>query len=120
MLLKEIAATLRSGLRKSDMLARYTGDEFVVHLDVPSNDAKIISEDIALTISKLFEKPLSIGGHQVKAGVSIGIATFPQHGKDVSSLIHSADLAMYKAKKGKLPFVFYETDDSGSNVSSIN
>lgn len=118
LLLKQIAVTLRSSLRASDMLARYAGDEFVVHFDAPSHEAKKISEKIALAISALFEKPLCIGAHQVKTGVSIGIASFPEHGNDVSSLIHSADLAMYKAKKGKLPLVFYESEGSDSRVSS--
>ena len=56
-----------------------------------------------------------MGGHEIKTGVSIGIATFPDHGADVPSLIHSADLAMYQAKRGALPFVFYDNAGDTEN-----
>lgn len=106
LLLQKISATLRASLRTTDMLARYAGDEFIVHIDAPSHEAKEISEGIAQKINHLFDQPISIAGNKIKTGVSIGIATYPDHGSDVSSLIHSADLAMYQAKKQKLPFVF--------------
>lgn len=115
LLLQQIAVTLRSSLRASDMLARYAGDEFIVHLDAPSHESQEISEKVAGEISRLFEQPLSVGDHEIKTAVSIGIATFPDHGADVSSLIHSADLAMYEAKRGALPFVFYENSDNAEN-----
>lgn len=107
LLLKQISATLRAGLRASDMLARYAGDEFVVHLDAPSGESKQVSARVAEKINALFEKSISIGGHEIKTGVSIGIAFYPLHGIDISSLINSADKAMYQAKKAKVPFVIY-------------
>jgi diguanylate cyclase (GGDEF)-like protein len=114
LLLKQIATTLRAGLRASDMLARYAGDEFVVHLDAPSNESKEISANLAEKISALFEKAILIAGHEIKTSVSIGIAFFPAHGKDTASLIHSADQAMYQAKKSKQPFVFYHPEEEQS------
>lgn len=111
LLLKQIATTLRAGLRSSDMLARYAGDEFVVHLDAPSNESKHISASLAQKISSLFEKTLLISGHEIKTSVSIGIAFYPEHGKDTASLIHSADQAMYQAKRTNKPFVFYKPEE---------
>ncbi|MFT4906782.1 MAG: diguanylate cyclase (GGDEF)-like protein [Oleispira sp.] len=108
LLLKQIAKTLRAGLRASDMLARFAGDEFIVHLDAPSHESKAISESVAKKISALFEQSVFINGHEITTGVSIGIATFPDHGSDAVSLIHSADQAMYQAKKAKISYVFFE------------
>lgn len=108
LLLQHIAATLRAGLRASDMLARFAGDEFVVHLDAPSHESVEISASIAEKISAFFEETVLIAGHEIKTSVSIGIAFYPEHGQDTVSLIKSADKAMYQAKKAKLPYVFYQ------------
>lgn len=108
LLLQHIASTLRAGLRECDMLARFAGDEFVVHLDAPSNESREISQSIAEKISALFEKSILLAGHEIKTSVSIGIAFYPDHGKDITTLIHSADQAMYLAKKAKIPFAFYQ------------
>jgi diguanylate cyclase (GGDEF)-like protein len=112
LLLQHIAKTLRSGLRSSDMLARFAGDEFVVHLDAKSQESTEISATIAEKISALFEKPVLIGGHLINTSVSIGIAFYPDHGEDTSALIKSADIAMYQAKKDKLPYVFYQQEEA--------
>mgnify|MGYP005990545947 CR=1 FL=1 len=114
LLLKQISAILRSGLRASDMLARYAGDEFVVHLDTDAKDPKALSERVAGKINKFFEEPIMIGGHSIKTSVSIGIASFPRDGLDVSSLIHHADLAMYDSKTAGKPFSFYDMENAMS------
>lgn len=110
LLLKKIAAVLRSGLRASDMLARYAGDEFVVHLDAASKDTKWISQQVAEKINQLFEQPIIIDGNEINTSVSIGIASFPNDGADVSSLIHCADLAMYQSKTEGKSYSFYDIE----------
>lgn len=105
-LLQQIASNIKSGLRASDMLARLAGDEFVVHLDLQSHETTETCIEIANKITSLFEKPLTVAGHEIKTSVSIGIAFFPDNGKDIDSLFHSADQAMYSAKQTKIPFVF--------------
>lgn len=110
LLLKKIAAVLRSGLRASDMLARYAGDEFVVHLDAASKDTKWISQQVAEKINQLFEQPIIIDGNEINTSVSIGIASFPNDGADVSSLIHCADLAVYQSKTEGKSYSFYDIE----------
>lgn len=110
LLLQHIASTLRAGLRECDMLARFAGDEFIVHLDGQSQESTEISAKIADKISELFEEPILIAGHEIKTSVSIGIAFYPQHGKDTTSLIKSADHAMYQAKKQQVPYVFFQPE----------
>lgn len=105
-LLEQIAARLKVGLRTSDMLARYGGDEFIVHLDTDAHASRDMCAEIARKIIALFCDPISIGGHEIQTGVSIGIAFYPEHGKDAAELIQNADRAMYQAKKAKKDFSF--------------
>lgn len=106
LLLKQVARLLCLQLRASDMVARHAGDEFVIHLDTKAHEPTRICESVANKILALFDEPLDIDGHQVKTGVSIGIAFFPQHGKTLHSLLRSADKAMYKAKRSGKGFAF--------------
>jgi len=105
-LLEQIAARLRVGLRASDMLARYGGDEFIVHLDTDAHISRDSCVKIAEKITSLFHSPISIGGHDIQTGVSIGIAFYPEHGKNTTRLIQSADHAMYQAKKLHKDYLF--------------
>ena len=107
-LLEQIAARLKVGFRASDMVARYGGDEFIVHLDTDNQPLKEICTQLVDKISDMFAQPIKIGSHDITTSLSIGIATYPYHGKDTIELIRSADQAMYKAKKEGLRFAFAE------------
>jgi diguanylate cyclase (GGDEF)-like protein len=94
-LLKDAADRLRSELRKSDMAARLGGDEFAVVL-VASGE-----EDAAGVVEKLSHRmamPYEIGGHELLAAASIGVAVYPQSASTADDLIAFADDAMYKCK----------------------
>jgi diguanylate cyclase (GGDEF)-like protein len=105
-LLSQIAARLTLGLRASDMLARYAGDEFIVHLDMGATVSEDICAQVAKKIVGLFADPICIGGHEIHTGVSIGIAFFPKNGNDTTKLFRKADEAMYRAKRLKEKFAF--------------
>jgi len=99
-LLKEVAARLTDCARKTDTVARLGGDEFVIiATNVPTYAsfmtlAERIIEEIAF--------PFDLGSVEVRTGVSIGLAVFPNETKDGDQLLANADLALYRAKgKGK-------------------
>ena len=96
LVLKETAKRAVNCVRSTDTVARFGGDEFVILL----SDLRDYS-DIILKIEeliKLISEPIAeVGGEQV--GVSIGVAIYPDHGKNVDTLITSADQAMYLAKQ---------------------
>ncbi len=83
-------------LRKADLAARYGGDEFVVLLpDTPSTSAVQVAERIRLRIAAT---PFQHKGEQIVLSVSMGVASFPTHGKDFDAVFERADSAMYQSK----------------------
>ena len=94
-LLVQVAARLRGRLRADDLLARLGGDEFAVLLEGAGAEA---AERIAADLSACLDAPFDLGELTVHTSASIGIALFPDHGTDLSTLMRKADVAMYRAK----------------------
>jgi diguanylate cyclase (GGDEF)-like protein/PAS domain S-box-containing protein len=101
-----IANTMRSMVRKGDLLVRLGGDEFMLVLcDLgASEDAVRVAEGLLRAI----DRPFSVMGHMVHVTSSIGISVFPADAGQVDDLIARADMAMYAAKrKGRNRFNFF-------------
>jgi diguanylate cyclase (GGDEF)-like protein len=94
-LLREAAVRLHDSVRVDDLVARVGGDEFVLLLPRvnPAGAARI-----ARTILRRMREPFSLDGQRTHSSASVGIALFPEDGKDVQELLTSADGAMYQAK----------------------
>jgi len=91
LILQEFARILREGLRKSDMVARYGGDEMVCILPLADKStAKTVASKICEQVRKEFS--------EVKITLSTGIAEYPTDAADDESLILQSDAAMYRAK----------------------
>ena len=95
-LVQGIAERLSQCIRRTDSVARIGGDEFTVLLEktTSTNDTVIIAQKIIDVITE----PFDINGQQLRVGSSIGIAVYPEAGRDASTLIKHADMAMYEAK----------------------
>lgn len=94
--LQAFAERLRSCVRESDTVARLGGDEFVcilLHLN-SRNDLVRFAQRLFLAL----QPPVMINGVPLQMRASLGMAIYPQHGKDVAELMHQADEAMYEAK----------------------
>ena len=63
---------------------------------------------MARKIIEVLSEPLTIEGHLVDVGASIGIAVYPQHGDDANTLLRRADVAMYSAKRASNGFEIYD------------
>jgi len=99
----EVASRLESAVRKSDTVARLSGDEFVVLLSLVhnGNDGEIMAKKLFEQLEPVFE----ISGHEVSINASIGIATYPLDATTAEALLQCADTAMYRAKhQGKNNF----------------
>ncbi len=97
-LLRNIGQRLQEVLRHNDMVFRIGGDEFAVILE----DIKEIeiSTIIAVKIIENVSQPVMLQGHEVKVGASIGVSVYPDYANDATTLLKTADLAMYVAKGG--------------------
>jgi diguanylate cyclase (GGDEF)-like protein/PAS domain S-box-containing protein len=106
-LLQAVAQRLLAGVRNSDTVGRFGGDEFVVVLSEVSH-----SQDAAISADKLLvalSSPYNIDAHTIHITASIGIATYPDDALDADSLVKNADSAMYHAKaRGRNQHHFYE------------
>ncbi len=96
-LLKIVAQRLTKCIRETDTVARLGGDEFVVIL----TRLKSLSTagSIAHSIIANLSQPIKIDDTTVKIGASIGLAIYPQDGKNSTDLLKKSDLAMYRAKE---------------------
>jgi diguanylate cyclase (GGDEF)-like protein len=114
-LLRTLGQILKNNLRKSDLIARYGGDEFVITLpETAKAETRMVAEKICKTVSDYpFEGRET--QPQEKVTLSIGIASFPEDGTDGSSLIHCADQALYQAKKNGRNQVSSSTKELGSD-----
>lgn len=107
-LLMEIAIRLKSAMREEDTVSRLGGDEFVLLL--PNTDA----DGAAHVAEKLLEKvsrTCRIEQHELVVTPSIGIAMYPDDGRDFESLSQCADVAMYRAKQdGRNNYKFFTAE----------
>jgi len=95
-LLVKFVQRISSHLRGSDILARMSGDEFVLILDPVES-----REQIAGVIERLVDhlkQPFLIDGFEIFTSASIGVSFYPEHGGDYEALRRNADTAMYRAK----------------------
>jgi diguanylate cyclase (GGDEF)-like protein len=96
-LLKVVAERLQGALREGDTLARLGGDEFAVVLtDLPHRGA---AAETAARLHDALRRPFGLRGIAVELDASVGVALSPEHGRDVTTLIQRADVAMYDAKR---------------------
>ncbi len=118
-ILTETGQRLRAALRESDTLARLGGDEFAILLPDMTNDMREITEKIAKNILACFQKPFSCESHDINIGASIGIALFPDHGRDVKVLMSRADASMYRAKAKGGGFHVYSFDSNNNTTRHL-
>jgi diguanylate cyclase (GGDEF)-like protein len=96
-ILKEIAAILKSNLREIDIIGRYGGEEFGVALSgIAREGAFQVAERLRSSIERSIFKAYD---EKVSSTISIGISVFPEDGVEENALIESADKALYKAKE---------------------
>ena len=105
-LLKEVARRLKDAVRDSDTVARLGGDEFVLLLQGGADAALEVADRILAVMAR----PLRVREQLIDIGLSIGIAMYPDHGQDDSTLLRHADSAMYRAKHQRLGRCLFDGD----------
>lgn len=97
-----------TAVRAEDTVCRYGGDEFVIILGDIEKTLDFTS--IADKITNIVNTPFVIGDNNISLEMSAGISFYPQDADNTIDLIHKADQAMYKAKKGGKNRIAYFND----------
>lgn len=108
-LLQIIAERLRNTVRRTDMVARFGGDEFVILVsDVKKSESLgIIAQKILASVMRV----AVIKGEEIYVTTSIGISMFPFDGQTMQALVKNADLALYRVKEqGRNNYQFYTAE----------
>ncbi len=97
-LLKEVTGRFKKACHQGDFLARLGGDEFVA-IQRCSHGAKDQIPELAHRLTECVGQVMHIDGIELQVGLSIGVARYPQHGRNAEELLSNADTAMYRAKR---------------------
>ena len=113
-LLVAVAERLRRTLRATDVVARLGGDDFAI---IPGGSATpAASARIARQVLAAFKEAVTVDAHSLEAGISIGIANFPDHGGDAQTLMANAEVARQAAKQARRGWRVYTPADGTSEI----
>lgn len=105
-IIRAAANRLTSYVRDGDTVARIGGDEFLVLLSDLARSIGVLR--VTQKLCEVFTQPFDIDGREIFLTVSIGVSVFPQDGVTANTLIHNADVAMYRAKDlGRNTYQFF-------------
>ena len=116
-LLREVSLRLKKIMRAEDTVARMGGDEFVLVLQ-GLGEAGISS--FARKLHSALETAFFWGSQRIDISASTGIALFPNHAEDASTLIRYADIAMYMAKRSGRDYAIYAPDQEQVNRDRLS
>jgi diguanylate cyclase (GGDEF)-like protein len=105
LLLAEFGKRIKERVRTVDMVSRIGGDEFLL---IMTSLNKCDLEQFLNRFIKELKEPYFIDSKKFYISSSIGISRFPTDGSTFQELLKKSDMAMYKAKKEKLSYAFYE------------
>ncbi len=116
-LLQEVTQRIRAALRQSDTVGRLGGDEFLIMLG--RSDAASAAH-VAHNLLNRISQPFVTEGHTLTVTASIGIALYPDDGKDFDELHKNADISMYKAKElGRNRYHFFTPELNNSAMERL-
>lgn len=115
LLLKDIAARIKTAVNDSSFIFRMGGDEFAIFLQ-NVDDAEVINKMANQLISILNKEPFNSNENEIFLTMSVGIGVFPYSGENKETLLKNVETAMYRAKKnGKNQ---YQIFSSTMNINS--
>lgn len=118
-LIKAVGELISKSLRRADTIARLGGDEFAVIIEDINGPDDAIS--IADNLTTILEHNVRLDDQETYTSASIGIAVYPEDGKDARTLLKNADTAMFRAKEnGRHCFQFYKPEMSVNAMERLD
>ena len=118
-LIKAVGQLISKSLRRADTIARLGGDEFAVIIEGINSPDDAIS--IADNLTTILEHNVRLDDQETYTSASIGIAVYPDDGKDARTLLKNADTAMFRAKEnGRHCFQFYKPEMSVTAMERLD
>ncbi|MEZ0342929.1 putative bifunctional diguanylate cyclase/phosphodiesterase [Mycobacterium sp. pV006] len=113
-LLRMVASRLAASVEDTAVVGRLGGDEFVVLLPDARVDAAVA---LASTLIAVLQEGLELDGVEIRTDASVGIAVAGQHGRELTTLLRHADIAMYRAKHSRAGVLVYAADQTGQSTT---
>jgi diguanylate cyclase (GGDEF)-like protein len=115
--LRQVAHRLGNCVGQDATVARLGGDEFAILLrGLDSADAAL---EVAERARRSLTMPLDAAGIRLELGGSVGVATYPDDGRDVETLLQRADIAMYEAKSGRTGVERYSREQDANSLMRL-
>jgi diguanylate cyclase (GGDEF)-like protein/PAS domain S-box-containing protein len=96
LVLRAVAKRLQAEVGDGAIVARLSGDEFVIALDCAETGEPVVQ--LADRITRAFERPLTAGTRQHRVRISVGVAVYPEGGHNADELLSNGHLALCRAK----------------------
>jgi diguanylate cyclase (GGDEF)-like protein len=118
--LKQVADRFREGIRESDLISRWGGDEFAIIVFDITNKSDVVK--VITKIFNAFDRPIIVEGKEFKIEMCIGAAIYPNDGENQRTLFGNADAALYQAKyrQHARPYCFYRNNLRLNNNTPSN
>ncbi|WP_024540027.1 putative bifunctional diguanylate cyclase/phosphodiesterase [Comamonas badia] len=118
-LLRQVSERLQACLRTTDMVARLSGDEFLLLLGAVEDERAITT--MASKVMEQLAPVFNLQGVEVHASGSLGISVSPRDGDALETLLKHADLAMYQAKAaGRNTFRFFDESMNANMLAHLH
>ena len=118
LVLQAAAQRMTERVRAADVIGRIGGDEFVVLLTDVQDEASAIR--VAEGIGEALRQPFVLDDKTLSISSSIGMAFFPDHGRDAIELARHADEAMYRAKEaGRDRLKVFQSDETHDHLTGV-
>ena len=115
-LLVKVANRITDHIRETDILARISGDEFLLLLE-PIDGADLVHSIINRILTEMKE-PFHIDTFEIFTSASIGVSIYPDHGQDYEALRRNADNAMYRVKSGTKGAALFFDSEMGESITA--
>ena len=110
-LLRHVTSRVRTRLRSMDVIGHGGGDDFMIVL-IGADET--VAERTARSVRELFAEPFDVVGRPLLSNVNLGIASYPQHGEDATTLLRCAEIAAGRSSRLARGVVQYDpTHDAG-------